>query len=46
MSSCEGEANLTLVAGQIQTFMVHEVNWKSHNFKNRKGKQMQEDRQG
>lgn len=44
MLLCEGEANLTLAIGQIQTFLAQEVNWKSHNFKIRTGKEMQKDK--
>lgn len=36
MSLWQGEANLTLVTRQIQTFLAQKVNWKSHNFKIRK----------
>lgn len=45
MSLCEGEASLTLVISQTQTFLAQEMNWKSRNFKIRKGTEMKESKQ-
>lgn len=39
---CEGDASLTLVKGQIQTFLVHEMHW-IYNFERKNETKVQEE---